>query len=241
MNKPVLSAIVLFVVSLSFSLLQTFGVAGIPSSPPTIAAVSSAVCFPAEGEKKQFHNVYRSHAQTRGSGNDSGGLLGSSVSEHRMPLWAHFDASRVGQRRETAPCEIGEDLPCAKKKDFLLSVDRVAFSCSEDACDHYYRQCGLDIEYTLYSGRVRSPVSDAVIICRAKIIYRTKGGYQLNSEAEPEKFHHVFRHNVEFSSRLSLYFHFSKYEQVTEVQLDQVACRVHPGDYLSGVTESLVD
>ena len=159
------------------------------------------------------------------------------------PVFAHFEASPWQQRLETDPYEAGEALPFAGQKQFLLTLDNVGFACSgnDNGCDHYYRRCGLDIDYTLYAKKARPAVNEAVISCRARIVYQTEGGCQLCSETGPETYHHAFRHNAEFSSRLSLYFNFSEYEQVTEVQLDKLECRVHPADYVSDVTESVAD
>ena len=159
------------------------------------------------------------------------------------PVFAHFDASPWQQRLETDPYEAGEALPFEGQKQFLLTLDNVEFACggNDNGCDHYYRQCGLDIDYTLYAKKVRPAVNEAVISCRARIVYRTEGGCQLCSETEPETYHHAFKYHAEFSSRLSLSFHFSEYEQVTEVQLDKLECRVHPADYVSDVTGPVAD
>jgi hypothetical protein len=225
MKKRVSIAIASIFVFPFCSLLYTFGIAGVPKPPATIAEIPAPAGFADEIGWKQLPSTCRSHSQF---------MQGSS--KHSMPLFAHLDASPWRQRLNTAPYEAGEDIPFSQKKEFLLSVDKAVFSCSEDACDHYYRQCGLEIDYTLYSEQVRTAASEAMIICRARIVYQTEGGYHLNSEAGPETCHHTLKDNAEYSSQLSLHFHFSEYEQVTEVQLDKFECRVHPGDYVSRVT-----
>ncbi len=154
---------------------------------------------------------------------------------------AHFDASPRRQSSDTTPYKVGEERSHAENKPFLLSVDKAVFACSEAACDNYYRQCGLDIDYTLYSEQARTAVREAVVSCRAKIVYQTKGGYRLNSEAGPETSRHTLKDKPEYSAQVSLHFHFSEYERVIEVQLDKIQCRVHSGDYVSRVREALID
>lgn len=225
MKKRVSIAIASIVVLPFCSLLYTFGIAGIPKPPSTMVEMVATDGFADEIGREQLPSTRRSPIQ-----------IIQGFSKNTLPLFAHFDASPWRQRLNTAPYEAGEEIPFSQKKEFLLSVDNAVFTCSEDACDHYYRQCGLEIDYTLYSEQVRTAASEAVIICRARIVYETEGGYHLNSEAGPETCHHTLKHNAEYSSQLSLHFHFSEYEQVTEVQLDKFECRVHPGDYVSRVT-----
>lgn len=227
MRKRVFFVIISIVVLPFCSLLCTFGSAGIPEALSTMATVQVPADFVDDDKLKQLQE-------------DRCGLQGCSASNSSLSLLAHFDASPWRQRSDTAPHKLGEERPDAQIKPFLLSVDKAVFACSEAACDHYYRRCGLDIDYTLFS-QAGTAVSEAVISCRAKIIYQTKTGYRLNSEAGPESSRHALIDTAEYSSQLSLHFHFSEYEQVIEVQLDKIECRVHPGNYVSRVTETFID
>ena len=227
MRKRVFFVIISIVVLPFCALLCTFGSAGIPEALSTMATVQVPADFNGDGKLKQLQK-------------DRGTLQGCDASNSSISLLAHFHASPRRQRPDRAPHEVGEERPDAQKKPFLVSVDRAVFACSEAACDHYYRQCGLDIDYTLYS-QAGTAVSEAVISCRAKIVYQTKTGYRLNSEAGPETSRHALINTAEYSSQLSLHFHFSEYEQVIEAQLDKIECRVHPGDYVSRVTEAFID
>ena len=171
MKKRVSIAIASIVVLPFCSLLYTFGIAGIPKPPSTMVEMPATAGFADEIGRKQLPSTCQSHIQ----------FMQDSLKQS-MPLFAHFDPSPWRQRLDTAPYEAGEDIFLSQKKEFLLSVDNAVFSCSEDACDHYYRQCGLEIDYTLYSEQVRTAGSEAVIICRARIVYETEGGYHLNSQ-----------------------------------------------------------
>lgn len=237
MKKCVSFAVASTIVFPFFLLLYTFGVAGIPISPSTMAENPVSAGSAGEAGRKQLHNACRFPVQINASANDS--PISQGASEHLGPLLAHFEAPPWRQRLDTAPYEAGENSPFSQKKEFLLSLDNVVFTCggNGNACDHYYRQCALEIDYTLYSEKVRIATNEAVISCRASIVYQTEGGCRLNSEAGPERHHHhTLKYTAEYSSKLSLHFHFSKYEQVTEAQLDRLECRVHPGDYVSRVT-----
>jgi hypothetical protein len=236
MKKCISFTVASTVVFQFFLLLYTFGIVGIAKPPSAMAEISASADFADKAGQQRLHNASRLPEQINVSANDSSLL--QVASKQSGPLFAHFEASPWRQRLDKAPCEVGENSPLSQKKEFLLSLDNVVFTCSgnENACDHYYRQCGLEIDYTLYSEKAGRATNEAVIVCRASIVYQTEGGCRLNSEAEPKRHHHNLKHNAEYSSKLSLHFHFSAYEQVTEAQLDRLECRVHPGDYVSRVT-----
>ena len=229
MNIRDIFSIASIVVLICWSLLCHPGLAGISQPAIKMAGLPTSP------------NTYRSLFQLKPSGKVSNTRAQNATSENSMVFFAHVDSSHWRQRLDTRSLEAGDDAPYTQPKEFLLSVDNAIFSCREDSCDHYYRECGLDIDYTVYSERVTRTVSDAAIICRAKIVYQTEGGFQLNSEAGPETSHRALKHHTHYSSHLSLHFHFSEYEQVIEVMLDKIECRVHPGDYVSRVTESSVE
>jgi len=241
MNVRDIFPIVSIVVLICWSLLCRPGLAGISQSPLEMVGISSSVDLAEEVNKVKLDNAYRSLFQLNPSENLSNTRQHKAISADSMSLIAHVDSSHWRQRSDTRSFDAGDDAPYSQPKKFLLSVDNAVFSCREDACDNYYRECGLDIDYTVYSEHVTREVSDAAIICRAKIVYQTEGGYHLNSEAGPETSHHTLNHHAHYSSHLSLHFHFSEYEQVIEVRLDKIECRVHPGDYVSRVTESSVE
>ena len=240
MNVRDIFSIASIVVMIFWSLLCHPGLAGIYQPPAEIVGIPSSVDLAEEVKKVKQGNIYRTALQFEPSENLDNTRLQNAASENSMVLYAHIDPSHWRQRLDTKSFEAGDGPLNSQRKEFLLRVDNAVFSCREDACDHYYRECGLDIDYTVYSEFVSRAVSDASIICRAKIVYQTEGGYQLNSEAGPETSHHTLNHHAHYSSQLSLHFHFSEYEQVVEVMLDKIECRVHPGDYVSRVTESSV-
>ncbi len=149
-------------------------------------------------------------------------------------LIAHIGSSEWNKGFRPLPHEAAEDQPHVLTEKYQLTIDKAVFTCSEDHCDHYYRECGLAIDYTVSSEQIKSSISEAEISCQAAIIYHTKNGYQLNSNAGPELSLHTFRHHVSVSSHLSLTFYFSEYEQVIGAQLDNLECRVHQHDSMSG-------
>ena len=148
-------------------------------------------------------------------------------------LIAHIDSSGSQQGIRTFPHKTAGGLLRVLPEKYLLTINKAIFTCNEYDCDHYYRTCGLVIDYTVSSEQIKEQNSEAEIVCKAAVIYHTKGGYQLNGVAGPETSHHTFSHHGSVSSHLSLTFYFSEYEQVTGVQLDNMECRAHRHEYIS--------
>jgi hypothetical protein len=195
------------------------GIAGLPLSPPGASEdMGSTVSSSARDDQRALTSLSTRTEGAYGSDNY---------------LIAHIDSSGSQQGIRTLPHKTAGGLPHVLPEKYLLTIDKAIFTCNEYDCDHYYRTCGLAIDYTVSSERIKEQNSEAEIVCKAAIIYHTKSGYRLNGLAGPEISHHTFSHHGSVSSHLSLIFYFSEYEQVTGVQLDNMECRAHRHEYIS--------
>lgn len=112
----------------------------------------------------------------------------------------------------------------------ILKVIETRFFCSESDCDHHYRGCKIEITYGLLAENVSGIPIGTSVYCKARIVYKTEHGYQINSESYSENSHHDIDARTRGRSTVNLDFTFSSYEQVIEARLRSVECRIqtHP-------------
>jgi len=153
------------------------------------------------------------------------GLFSVSHSDHTVSL-SHGTFSSL-KEDHSWPHSSSRDFNTDKQQTLSLNVTGLNLFCPKSQCHSHYKECILEVDYSLLTERSSDVDLDAAVCCRARLGYKTSHGYELKSESSFQKICHL--HPIDFNqeNQVSLRFAFSDYEEVIDAELESIECRIN--------------